>query len=282
MLESPLPSPIVHRAAPDSPIILSVPHSGREVPDWLSAKVHGGARSIHVLSDPWVDRLVEPLIAKGAAAVIARTPRAAIDCNRSADELDPKAIRDVPSPKAGSKASQGLGLIPSRGPQGRNLWITPLEPAIVDQRLESAYLPYHRALADLIDATAARHGGAILIDCHSMPPLRFKEARFVLGDRHGKSCAPWVIQRAGDALRELGWQVAYNQPYAGGEIIARHGARDENIHAIQVEIDRSAYLDPLQRVPGDGLRRVQHALDLLARRLADDMQRRLWPPMAAE
>lgn len=272
----------MHRAALDSPIVLSVPHSGRDVQDWLAAKVHGGARSIHALADPWVDRLVEPLVAKGAAAVIARAPRAAIDCNRGEDELDPRAVLGAAVPQLGSKAAQGLGLIPSRGNNGHNLWARPLEAEIVEQRLAAAYRPYHRALGSLIDTANIRHGGVILLDCHSMPPLRFGEARFVLGDRHGSSCAPWVIRAAAEALRALGWQVAFNQPYAGGDIIARHGAPDANIHAIQVEIDRSAYLDPLQRVPGDGLRRVQHALDLLARRLGDELTRRQWPPLAAE
>jgi N-formylglutamate amidohydrolase len=50
----------------------------------------------------------------------------------------------------------------------------------------------------------------------------------------------------------LGYRTACNAPYAGGYIAGRHGRPDRGIHAIQMEIDRSFYLDMELRAPGPG------------------------------
>src|SRR4030095_507018 len=113
-----------------------------------------------------------------------RAPRAAIDCNRSADEIDPSVIADASGDAIGVRARGGLGIVPSRSaPHGR-LWRRPIDQAELERRIAEAYAPFHEAVARELDALVESHGRALLIDCHSMPRRR-GQAEIVLGDRHG-------------------------------------------------------------------------------------------------
>src|SRR5215213_7212483 len=69
---SPLPPPIVHAPRGTVPVLLSVPHSGREYPPWLIANAAGGRPALESLEDPLVDRLVWRAVAQGIGAVVAR------------------------------------------------------------------------------------------------------------------------------------------------------------------------------------------------------------------
>jgi len=144
---SPLSPPTIHVPRAAVPVLLSVPHSGREYPQWLLANAAGGRAAMESLEDPLVDRLVWRALARGIGAVIARTPRAAIDCNRSADEIDPSVIADAGSDAIGIRARGGLGIVPSRSvPHGR-LWRRPIDQAELGRRVAEAHAPFHEAVA---------------------------------------------------------------------------------------------------------------------------------------
>ncbi|MBW0145471.1 N-formylglutamate amidohydrolase [Sphingomicrobium clamense] len=259
MNEPPLPTPTMVHGNDGSPVILSMPHSGRDIPDWLASRAVGGRDALLSLSDPYVDAIAAPFLDEGLAAVIAHAPRAAIDPNRRPDELDPM-IADGPPPPPGSKAANGIGLIPSRGRGRKPLWKTQIGTANVAKRLRSAWDPYHEALGALIEQSLARHGQAILLDLHSMPPARRGLPRVVLGDRHGKSANADLVEAIRRALVDVGEECALNHPYAGGAIVAMHGDPDRHVHAVQVEFDRSLYLEPRLRQPGPGLARARRLL----------------------
>jgi len=265
---SPLSPPIVHAPRADVPVLLSVPHSGREYPRWLLANAAGGRAAMESLEDPLVDRLVWRALSRGIGAVIARAPRAAIDCNRCADETDPAVIMGGAVAPVGVRARGGLGIVPSRcAPHGR-LWRWPIDQAELERRIAEAHEPYHRSVADQLDGLAEAHGGVALIDCHSMP-RRKGQADIVIGDRHGGSAAPWLAQQAARIARAEGWSVALNDPYAGGYVVERHGRPDRGVHALQVEIDRSCYLAPDLRSPGLGFDRAARLIERLAFGLAE-------------
>jgi N-formylglutamate amidohydrolase len=214
-----------------------------------------------------VDRLVWRAVAKGVGAVVARAPRAAIDCNRSVEETDPMVIADAGYRAVGIRARGGLGIVPSRSaPHGR-LWRRPIDQAELDRRIAEAHSPFHEAVAEELERQVASHGWALLIDCHSMP-RRSGQAEVVIGDRHGASAIPWVAQEAARIAREAGWSAALNQPYAGGYIVERHGRPERGIHAIQVEMDRSCYLAGDLRSPGPGFDRAAKLIERLAFGLA--------------
>jgi N-formylglutamate amidohydrolase len=265
---SPLPPPIVHAGRAAIPVLLSVPHSGREYPQWLIANAAGGRAALESLEDPLVDRLAWRALARGIGAVIARTPRAAVDCNRGDDEIDPAVILGAGRDAVGVRARGGLGIVPSRCvPYGR-IWRAPIDQAELERRVTEAHRPFHEAVATQLEDLAARHSHVLLLDCHSMPQ-RSGQAEIVLGDRHGGSAAPWLAKEAARIARANGWSAGLNDPYAGGHIVERHGRPERGIHALQVEIDRSRYLARDMRAPGPGFDRAARLLEHLAVGLAE-------------
>ena len=121
--------------------MLSVPHSGRDYPAWLAANAIGGRAALEGLEDPLVDRLAWRAIAAGIGAVVARAPRAAVDCNRAADEIDPAVVSDAGDQVVGARARGGLGIIPSRSVPNGRLWRRPIDSAELHRRLAEAHAP---------------------------------------------------------------------------------------------------------------------------------------------
>jgi len=124
-------------------------------------------------------------------------------------------------------------------------------------RIERLYKPYHAALADLLEATRARFGIAFLLDCHSMPSQQGERGGwpdFVLGDRFGASCAPEITRLVQTLLKNLGYRVLLNKPYAGGYITENYGKPGQGVHVLQIEVDRSLYMneETFERSPGFG------------------------------
>ena len=118
-------------------------------------------------------------------------------------------------------------------------------------RIERLYRPYHRALNQLLNTARNRFGFTILLDCHSMPSsigdrergLRQRRADIVLGDCHGTSCHPIITETAQRRLTDKGYAVALNAPYAGGYTTVHYGRPAEGSHCLQIEINRSLYMD---------------------------------------
>lgn len=240
---------------PASPVVISVPHAGRAYrPELLSAARIGQA-ALELLEDRYADRLVWRAIEAGATAFIARVPRAEIDLNRDEREIDPALI--APPLASASvilspRARGGIGLIPSRIAGHGPVWRGRIPRDELVRRITQIHRPYHAALEAALRAARDRFGAAILLDCHSMPPGAGGDARIVFGDCHGTTVAPDLLDAALTAARALGFPVAVNTPYAGGYVVTRHGRPDRAIHALQIEIDRAAYLDAAAREPGPG------------------------------
>ncbi|MEQ7874805.1 N-formylglutamate amidohydrolase, partial [Sphingomonas sp. ASV193] len=272
-----LAPPLEHESHGDLPVLLSIPHAGTDYPDWLLGKSTGGRVALEPLEDPIVDRLAWRAIAAGTGAVVARTPRAAIDCNRSLDELDPLTVDFAIEPGERSpRLRAGLGLFPSRTPRHGALWRRPMTRAETEARIAQAYRPYHRAIAERLERLALVCGEALLIDLHSMPPRPRgqPQAQVVIGDRFGTSAAPWLTDLAAATVRRAGFTAACNDPFAGGEIVARHGRPATGIHAFQVEIDRTTYCQADCRSPGPGFERVATLVALLVERLGSAIEQR--------
>ncbi|HET9398816.1 MAG TPA: N-formylglutamate amidohydrolase [Sphingomicrobium sp.] len=263
MDRTPLPAPIVLAHRTSLPVLLSVPHSGRAYPDWLIGQSLSGLASLQALEDPLVDRLAWRAIAAGHGAVIAAAPRAAVDCNRAPDEIGPATVLGSAPALVSRRAAAGLGILPARTASHGRLWRSAATRDDFQRRLEEAHAPFHRAIEAGLDAIAARAGGAVLLDCHSMPPRR-GQAELVIGNRNGSSAAGWLADAAARIARAAGWSVALNAPYAGGYVVERHGDPQAAIHALQLEIDRRCYLGADLRSPGLGFERSAQLIALLA------------------
>ena len=274
------PAPILHPPRKPLPVLLSVPHSGREYDEAVLANAAQGRRALETLEDPLVDRLAWRAISAGIGAVIQPVPRAVIDCNRDEEEVDPAAILGISPAPVGPRARYGLGLIPSRTHRHGRLWRRPVDRDELMRRIGQVHRPYHQAIADALAGHVAVHGEALLIDCHSMPSRPRGQAEVVIGDRHGTSAAGWLVAEAARLAREAGFRVALNDPYAGGAIVARHGRPHLGVHAIQLEIGRETYLAADGRTAAAGFNRVASLIETLAIGLGEALLDRAMPAAA--
>ena len=177
-----------------------------------------------------------------------------------------------------AKARAGLGLIPTRLGGVGPLWRKPFEVEDLAARLSNIHAPYHAAIARALDAASSRWGAAMLIDLHTMPPVKGDDVPdIVIGDRFGSSASTQLTAAAEAVLKGLGFRVAINAPYAGGYIISRHARTTANVHALQIEIDRRLYLDSALDQPGPGLARMQRVIV----RLVDSLTAELAAEFAA-
>jgi N-formylglutamate amidohydrolase len=266
--QPPSESPGFERLGPrtaETPLVLSVPHAGRNYPPALFETSAVPLAILEQLEDRHADLLIGKAIEMGAVAIVARVARAWIDLNRGEEDLDP-ALRQPPGsgPPQTARARSGLGLLPRRIGR-RDLWREPPSAASAAARIATIHRPYHAAIADALGAALRRFGYALLIDCHSMPTLGgIRPPRIVIGDAHGRSAGKGIGAEVARIARTHGFVTALNAPYAGAHSLARHGRPQDNVHALQIEIDRALYLDSDMRTPAEGLRRTQSLVWTLA------------------
>ena len=261
--------------SPDWPVILSVPHAGRSYPVDLPDDCRFPVARLIPLEDRLADVLAEGAFASGFSGLVAQTPRAFIDLNRAERDMDPgmlTAPMGLP-PILSAKARGGLGLIPRRTVALGEIWRRRFSPQEITARIEHHHRPYHDRLSALLPAAKARHGVALLLDLHSMPPLPAAGDReipqIVIGDRFGRSASPLLSEMAGACFEAQGLRVAFNAPYAGGHILDRHSTPHFGIHALQIEVDRRLYLDEALSDAGAGAQRMSDLLRRVAERLSD-------------
>lgn len=234
-----------------TPVVFSSPHSGREYPvDFVRASPLD-AQALRSSEDAFVDDLFLHGVACGAPLIAARAPRAYIDLNRAADELDPAVIDGIERAPHNPRVTSGLGVIPRVVAGGRNIYRGKLSLPEAEQRITRLWHPYHRALRQLMEESHARFGRAVLIDCHSMPHEAIEaHARpghprpdVVLGDRFGAAAGREVVERLEAAFAAAGLRVVRNSPFAGAYIAQAYGRPSRGFHVVQVEIDRALYMD---------------------------------------
>lgn len=273
-------TPIAAHGSPISPgpIVVSSPHSGTVFPAELAGLLRVPTRNLQVFEDGPTDAIAVAAALEGAPVLSAHFGRAFVDLNRETNEIDPLlcgASRLLDRPKVNARVLAGLGIIPSRL-GGQLLYMRPLEPEEVVERLLRGYHPYHRRLSALLIEQRNRHGGALLLDLHSMPNevalIRGQPTvDIAIGDRFGKSCEQELAELAAWELAAAGLQVARNRPYAGGHITERYGRPEEGLNALQLEIRRDLFMDERTGRPNEGVARLQLVLRRLVRRLAAAM-----------
>lgn len=226
------------------PIVMASPHSGREYPAAFLAASRLSLLQLRRAEDPYVDALLDGV--DGVPVLRARHGRAFLDLNRAEDELDPAMFDGAPpfTPRSTDRVAAGLGVLPRVAAQGLDIYRRRIAPSEARVRLAALHRPWHDRITELLARAQARHGHAILIDCHSMPqPTGIMPPQIILGDRHGSSASPALVAVIEQHFRAAGWRVGRNVPYAGGHTTEFHGAPLAGIHAVQIEIDRTLYMD---------------------------------------
>lgn len=269
-------------------VVFSSPHSGSDYPAEMLDRSVLSPQTLRSSEDAYVDRLFEGVPNHGAAFLNAVYPRAWVDLNRRIDELDPALIDTVVGRSLNARVLSGLGVIPRVVAGGRAIYSGKLTRAEADLRIAQVWQPYHLMLETLLRETKTLFGQVLLIDCHSMPREALKHVRtpsgarpqIVLGDRYGASAAEAFVDGVEAAFRTEGFDVMRNVPFAGAYISQHYGRPVQHQHCIQIEIDRSLYMDERTLTPSDAYQDVKHAIDRAARRIAQLDAGRL--PLAAE
>ena len=142
------------------------------------------------------------------------------------------------------------GLCPVTDFDGAPIYLEGREPdaAETQRRLEAYHRPYHAALEAELDRVRAKHGFAILYDCHSIRshiPFLFEGILpdFNIGTDSGKTCAPDLAEGVEAACRAAeGYATVVNGRFKGGWTTRHYGNPQNGIHAIQMELAQSTYM----------------------------------------
>ena len=248
-----------------APFVLCSPHSGRHYTPYFLNQSRLDPLTLRKSEDYCVDELFASAADLGAPLISARFPRAYLDVNREPYELDPELFDDVLPDFANTQSVRvigGLGTIARIVADGEEIYRTPLRLEDALERIERLYVPFHEALAGLLEETRQQFGYAVLVDCHSMPSSLTtqsgsKRPQFVLGDRFGHACDLRLTRYLREAIAAAGYDVQLNRPYAGGYITEHYGRPARGVHAIQVEINRSLYMDETAIQPSRGFGKLQ-------------------------
>lgn len=276
----PDPITVVSPVNQSLPLVLSSPHSGRLYPQAFLSASRLDAIAIRRSEDSFVDQLFAESARAGAPLLAANFPRAYLDVNREPYELDPAMFTEPLPAHANTRSlrvSAGLGTIARVVREGAEIYKRKLSVAEAERRIHALYVPYHETLRELIEATAAKFGHAILLDCHSMPSIGaagerdfgHMRADIVLGDRYGTACSSLVMRTAESLLTSLGYRVSRNQPYAGGFSTEHYGRPRIGLHALQIEINRAIYMDEDKLELTGGLTTLSAHMLKLVHALAD-------------
>ena len=258
-----------------APIVFVSAHSGRDYPSDFLAGARLDRLALRRSEDSFVDELFAAAPALGMPLLAANFPRAFCDANREKWELDPGMFDDQLPPWANTTSSRvgaGLGTIARVVGAGDAIYRRKLLWAEAARRLEELWQPFHDALHGLIEATLARFGACLVVDCHSMPsgaasPKPACDA--VLGDAHGTACSAHATRRAELALTGMNYMVRRNDPYAGGYITRNYGRPQQRVHALQIEMSRGLYMNEATMERSANFPTMQADMTSLIRALAE-------------
>jgi N-formylglutamate amidohydrolase len=280
------------------PLVLDSPHSGHVFPadfDYACSE-----KDILSTEDTFVHELFESAPSRGAPLLCAEFPRAYLDLNRRADDIDPDLYEgdwpDNPAlitPDPSNRSLAGIGLVRRLIRPGLPVYNAPLTPEAIQARIDTYYRPYHEKLAALIDTAHAAYGQVWHINCHSMPSraadLSAADTRvdpsgpadFVLGDRDATTCDPAFTRAVRAFLEKRGYSVAINNPYKGVELVRRYSAPAAGRHSLQIEINKGLYMDETTQQKIKRFDTLKADLDALIAYLADYALART-TPLAAD
>lgn len=269
-------SPIYSFSPGTSPLLISVPHAGTEVPVELRRRFTSSAQSLPD-TDWHVDRLYELTLTLarelGASLLVATHSRYVVDLNRSPDSAALYA-NEPTSP-----------VCPDRTFAGDPIYMSAegLQPAEIQARIGCYWRPYHERLEQELARLRAEHGFALLWDAHSVAsevPGLFQGVlpEFNFGSRDNAACPRDVAQALLDVVtRDAKYDAVLDGRFKGGYITLHYGQPAQKIYAIQLELAQRAYLD--EGAPRDwDAARAQGAASVIAQlleRYVEEGRRRL-------
>jgi N-formylglutamate amidohydrolase len=269
------PFDILEPAEWRGPVAFNSPHSGSVYPQAFLAATRLELAVLRRSEDCFVDELLMGIVARGNPVMRAYFPRCFVDVNREPYELDPRMFEGKLPPFANTRSMRvagGLGTLARVVADAQEIYDQRLPVEEAMHRIEWLYKPYHRALRRLITQVHRDFGTAVLVDVHSMPSASGPRddrprADVVIGDRYGTSCVPLIADTIEEALRDFGYRISRNKPYAGGFITEHYGNPASGLHTVQLELNRALYMDERRLERTEGFATVAQHLELVSDRL---------------
>ena len=211
---------VIHEQS-NSPLVISIPHSGTDIPQDIAPLCNLGAKREH--TDWTLLELVAPLSETTLAATVSRY---IVDVNRF-------------KPRAG-KATQPI--IPRIDEKGNLLFNNYPSKQKQSDWLERYYTPYYLHLENLLNEKSEQHKRVLLVDLHSYDDKLFKTTDIILGTRKKQTLGPDTLEKLQVLFHEEGLTTRVDTPFSGGNIIATFG-KQARIEAVQIEVPYSLYLE---------------------------------------
>ncbi|MDM3872429.1 N-formylglutamate deformylase [Porticoccus sp. W117] len=230
-------TPIYELIRGTSPLIISMPHSGLELPAELAERMTPVAKSLKD-TDWHIPQLYDFVKELGATVIKANYSRYVVDLNR---------------PASGESLYPGqatTGTCPVITFEDEPLYLAGKEftDTELPQRIAAYWQPYHYALAAEIERVKTEHGFCLLYDAHSIrshvPRLFEGELPTLnLGTARGESCDSELSEKLESVLAgQSQFQWVANGRFVGGYITRHYGQPDNGVHAVQMELAQSAYM----------------------------------------
>ena len=234
------------------PIVLSSPHSGKTFPPEFLANSALSEHELRSSEDCFVDEIIKGASDAGIPMIAMNIPRTFVAVNVDKIEIDETMYFDRKKPQdlIGSRRCRvGLGVIHRIVSQNKPIYDGLISYKEAMERIKNVYDPYHKKLKQLIDKCHRKFGYCLLVDCHSMPSKicnimnEAKPVEFCVCTLFDESCPPAMSEFFGKKLAEDDYRVEFNRPYAGAFITFNYCQPRKNIFTLQLEINRSIYMD---------------------------------------
>ena len=249
-------------------IVHAFGHSGQAYPQGFVETTKHSAFGLRSTEDAYVDQLVgfEEIGCGRHAGIACLVSRAFVDINRNPYELDPLLIQGRLPAHAlvrSHNVRSGYGVVARCLGLNEPIYQGRLSLKTVLDRIEAVHVPYHKALRVLITRGKAKKARLLLLDWHSFPSRALKGhsyADIVLGDCQGQSCSPLTRERVKEAFVAKGLKVALNKPFSGGYTTQTYHDQKGGIETLQIEINRSLYMDEDSLLRSDNFIKLQSIL----------------------
>ena len=229
-----------------SPLLMMLPHSGRDYKDILNKQSHLPLSTLRKSEDTYLDLLFKTNTLN-FNYIKANFPRILVDVNRSPLEIDAKMWKKkhafTAHLKNSTKVDAGIGVFPKVSFSGQKLYKNRLLFSEARRRFLRYYFPYHKKVRSFLNNIRKKHSFVIAIDCHSMSSeIVENNIDIVLSDNNGKAADKKYIKGLKEIFNKYNYNVSINMPFKGGFTTKYYGKPDENVHAIQIEINKKVYL----------------------------------------
>ena len=211
---------VIHKQT-NSPLVISIPHSGTDIPQDIAPLCNLAAKREH--TDWALPELVAPL---SETTLVVAVSRYIVDVNRFKPRTG-KATRPI-IPRIDEKGNLLFNNYPSKQKQAD--W------------LDRYYVPYYLHLEKLLNEKLEQHEKVLLVDLHSYDDTLFKTSDIILGTRRKQTISEEILEQLQTLFHEEGLSTRVDTPFSGGNIIATFG-KHPSIEAVQIEVPYSLYLD---------------------------------------